>query len=153
MLQRFTSDQFFFKMLLLEPDRHDAPPIDLVFAVFLLFRNARPLGGFAFLFWGPDPANPDRPETLARIRFEGANPDGEGNERPVNYVTTPLGITVGHTLGDLKTAYGTTVSAGSNANEHWYRYTEAGGELCFYFGSGTPTDASEIVEIATECRR
>jgi len=110
------------------------------------------VGGLAFLFFGAHPGDPDAPEFLVRIRYEGSLPDAEGNERPPGYVATPLGITVGNTLGDLKVAYGSTVNAGSNANEHYYRYTEAGGELCFYFGSATPTDASEILEIATECR-
>jgi peptidoglycan hydrolase-like protein with peptidoglycan-binding domain len=110
------------------------------------------VGGLAFLFFGPHPADPDAPEILVRIRYEGSLPDAEGDERPPGYVATPLGITVGNTLADLKVAYGSSVNAGSNASEHYYRYTEAGGELCFYFGDSTPTDSSEILEIATECR-
>jgi peptidoglycan hydrolase-like protein with peptidoglycan-binding domain len=110
------------------------------------------VGGLAFLFFGPHPADPDAPEILVRIRYEGSLPDAEGNERPPGYVATPLGITVGSTLADLKVAYGSSVNAGSNANEHYYRYTEAGGELCFYFGASAPSDSTEILEIATECR-
>jgi peptidoglycan hydrolase-like protein with peptidoglycan-binding domain len=110
------------------------------------------VGGLAFLFFGAHPGDPDAPEFLVRIRYEGSLPDAEGNERPPGYVATPLGITVGNTLGDLKVAYGSTVNAGSNANEHYYRYTEAGGELCFYFGDSAPTESSEILQIATECR-
>ncbi|MFH1103773.1 MAG: peptidoglycan-binding protein [Actinomycetota bacterium] len=108
--------------------------------------------GFAFLFYGPDPINPDRPETLARIRFEGPSDDAAGTPRPDNYATTAKGITVGDTLTDLKAAYGNGVTAGSNSEEHYYRYTDSGGVLCFYFGANAPTDSSPILEIATECR-
>lgn len=108
--------------------------------------------GMAFLFYGPHAGDPDRPETLARIRFEGPSDDAEGNPRPDNYVTTAEGITVGDTLADLKAAYGSDVAAGSNSEEHYYRYTDSNGELCFYFGGSEPTDSSEIIEIATECR-
>ena len=108
--------------------------------------------GFAFLFYGPDPNNLDRPKTLARIRFEGPSDDAAGNPRPDNYATTAKGITVGDTLTDLMAAYGTGVRSGSNSEEHYYRYSDSGGELCFYFGATTPTDASPILEIATECR-
>lgn len=110
------------------------------------------VGGLAFLFFGPHPGDPDAPEYLVRIRYEGSTPDAEGNDRPPGYVATPLGITVGNTLADLKVAYGSSVTAGSNANEHYYRYSEAGGVLCFYFGSSAPNDSTEIIEIATECR-
>lgn len=111
------------------------------------------IGGFAFLFYGPDPANPDRPETLARIRFEGAHPDARGAARPDNYVTTAEGVTVGDTVADLRAAYGGRVILGNNADEHYYRYSDSGGELCFYFTTPTaPSDFSPIGEIATECR-
>jgi peptidoglycan hydrolase-like protein with peptidoglycan-binding domain len=108
--------------------------------------------GLAFLFFGPDPTNLDRPETLQRVRFEGPSDDAAGNPRPDNYVTTAEGITVGDTLADLKAAYGSSVAAGSNADEHYYRYAAGGGELCFYFGSDAPDDFDPIVEMATECR-
>ncbi|MBU1865985.1 MAG: peptidoglycan-binding protein [Actinobacteria bacterium] len=111
------------------------------------------IGGFSFLFFGPDPANPDRPETLARVRFEGAHPDADGADRPDDYVTTSEGITVGDTLADLKAAYGSGVKPGSNAEEHYYRFTDSGGELCFYFTTtDEPADSAKISEIATECR-
>ena len=111
------------------------------------------IGGFAFLFYGPDPVNPDRPETLARIRFEGAHPDAGGAARPDNYVTTAEGVTVGDTVADLKAAYGTRVTPGNNADEYYYRYADSGGELCFYFTTAAaPTDFSPISEIATQCR-
>lgn len=108
--------------------------------------------GMAFLFYGPHAGEPDRPETLARIRFEGPSDDAEGNPRPENYVTTAEGITVGDTLADLKSAYGSDVASGSNDEEHYYRYADSRGELCFYFGGTAPTDTSPILEIATECR-
>ena len=108
--------------------------------------------GFAFLFYGPDPNNPDRPETLARIRFEGPSDDAAGIARPENYATTAKGITVGDTLADLTAAYGSGVKSGSNSTEHYYRYSDSGGVLCFYFGATAPTDTSQITEIATECR-
>ena len=108
--------------------------------------------GLAFLFYGPDPNNLGRPETLARIRFEGPSDDASGEPRPANYVTTAEGVTVGHNLAHLKSAYGDRVKPGSNANEHYYRLSDSGGELCFYFGGSAPTDGSVILEIATECR-
>jgi len=108
--------------------------------------------GLAFLFFGPSPSDPDRAETLERIRFEGPSDDADGEPRPDDYVTTVEGIAVGDTLADLKAAYGSSVSSGSNEDEHWYRYSDAGGELCFYFGADTPSDSSPILEIATECR-
>jgi peptidoglycan hydrolase-like protein with peptidoglycan-binding domain len=108
--------------------------------------------GLAFLFYGPDPTYPDRPETLARIRFEGPGYDAAGDPRPANYVTTAEGVTVGHNLAFLRSAYGDRVKPGSNSNEHYWRYADSGGELCFYFGASAPTDGSPIVEIATECR-
>lgn len=106
----------------------------------------------AFLFFGPHSGEPDRPETLDRIRYEGPSEDAEGNPRPDDYVTTAEGITVGDTLADLQSAYGSNVDAGSNSEEHYYRYTDSGGELCFYFGSDEPDESDQIIEIATECR-
>jgi len=108
--------------------------------------------GFAMLFFGPHPGEPDRPETFERLRFEGPSDDAEGEPRPEDYATTAEGITVGDTLADLKVAYGDDVSAGSNDEEHYYRYTDSGGELCFYFGGSAPDDTDQILEIATECR-
>lgn len=110
--------------------------------------------GFALLFYGPDPNNPDRPETWARHRFEGPGFDRNGNARPEGYATTAEGITVGDTLADLKDAYGTRVRLGSNDEEFYYRFTDSGGELCFYFDTtAEPTDFAPIVEIASQCRR
>ena len=109
--------------------------------------------GLAFLFFGPSPSDPDRPETLERIRFEGPSDDADGNPRPDDYVTTAEGIAVGDTLADLEAAYGSAVAPGSNDEEHWYRYADSGGELCFYFGADEPAGSSPILEIATECRR
>jgi len=108
--------------------------------------------GFAFLFFGPDPNNPDRPETLERIRFEGPSSDADGNPRPDHYATTAEGITVGDTVADLQAAYGDRVTLGNNSDESFYRLTDSGGELCFYFGPDAPTDFSPITEIASECR-
>jgi len=109
--------------------------------------------GFAFLFFGPDPNNPDRPETFVRHRFVGPTVDAAGNPRPDNYATTAEGITVGDTLADLKAAYGSQVTSGSNSDEFYYRLTDSGGELCFYFDTpDEPTDYSPISEIASECR-
>lgn len=109
--------------------------------------------GFAFLFFGPDPNNPDRPETFVRHRFVGVGVDAAGNPRPDDYATTAEGITVGDTLADLEAAYGSRVTPGSNDEEHYYRFADAGGELCFYFGTGEePTAYSPITEIASECR-
>lgn len=109
--------------------------------------------GFAFLFHGPDPNNPDRPETFERHRFEGPSADASGTPRPANYATTMEGITVGHTLADLKDAYGTRVRSGHNSEEYYYRFADSGGELCFYFDTeDEPTDFDPIVEIASECR-
>jgi peptidoglycan hydrolase-like protein with peptidoglycan-binding domain len=109
--------------------------------------------GFAFLFFGPpDPENPDRPETFVRHRFEGPGLDADGNPRPENYATTAEGITVGDTVADLVAVYGDRVSPGSNSREYYYRFTDGGGELCFYVGAEEPTDFSPIIEIASECR-
>jgi hypothetical protein len=109
--------------------------------------------GFAFLFYGPDPNNPDRPETFARHRFVGPSDDADGNPRPANYATTAEGITVGDTLADLQAAYGDGVAAGSNSKEYYYRFADGGGELCFYFDTDDePTEFSPITEIASECR-
>ena len=48
--------------------------------------------------------------------------------------------------------YGTQVSAGTNSEEHYYRFGAAdGSEVCFYFGEDAPDDNDEIVEISTEC--
>ncbi len=125
-----------------------------------LITDPQPLGlrgiyieGFAFLFFGPDPSDPDHPETFARWRFEGPTRDANGNARPDDYATTAEGITVGDTVADLKAAYGAQVTLGSNSDEFYYRLTDSGGELCFYFiGSSEPTDFSLISEIASECR-
>jgi len=109
--------------------------------------------GFAFLFFGPDPVYPDAPETLERIRYTGPGNDAEGNPRPDDYVTTAKGIAVGDTVADLKAAYGAAVTLGHNSNEYYYRLTDSGGELCFYFVTAdAPTDFSPISEMATECR-
>ncbi len=108
--------------------------------------------GLAFLFYGPDPNNPGRPETLERIRFEGPSDDASGEPRPTNYVTTAEGVTVGHNLAHLESAYGDRVKPGSNSEEHYWRFADSGGELCFYFGASAPTDGSLIIEIATQCR-
>ena len=109
--------------------------------------------GLAFLFFGPDPNNPDRPETFVRHRFVGPTVDAAGDPRPDNYATTAEGITVGDTLADLKAAYGSQVTSGSNSDEFYYRLTDSGGELCFYFDTpDEPTDYSPISEIASECR-
>ena len=109
--------------------------------------------GFAFLFFGPDPANPDRPETFERHRFVGPSDDAAGDPRPPDYATTAEGITVGDTVTDLEAAYGARVSLGHNSNEYYYRLTDSGGELCFYFDTAdAPTDFSPITEIASECR-
>ena len=108
--------------------------------------------GFAFLFFGPDPSNPDRPETFVRHRFVGPTVDASGNPRPEDYATTAEGITVADTLADLQAVYGSRVTHGSNDEEHYYRFTDAGGELCFYFGADEPTGYSPITEIASECR-
>ena len=109
--------------------------------------------GFALLFYGPDPNNPDRPETFVRHRFVGPGRNAAGEPRPDNYATTAEGITVGDTLADLKAAYGSAVTAGSNDEEHWYRLVYSTGDLCFYFDTDdAPTDYSPISEIASECR-
>ncbi|MCB2222767.1 MAG: peptidoglycan-binding protein [Actinobacteria bacterium] len=108
--------------------------------------------GMAFLFYGPSTDYPAQPERLARIRFEGPSDDASGEARPDHYVTTAEGITVGDTLSELKAAYGSKVKSGSNDDEHYYRFTDSNGELCFYFGASAPTDASAIREMATECR-
>ena len=109
--------------------------------------------GIAFLFYGPNDDDPDRPETFARVRYVGPSFDANGDPRPAGYVQTLSGITVGHTLADLQDTYGSQVRAGSNSEEHYYRYGAAdGSEVCFYFGEDAPTDSSQIVEISTECR-
>ncbi len=108
--------------------------------------------GFAFLYFGPDPTDLARPETFERWRFEGPSDDADGVARAADYATTAEGITVGDTLADLQAAYGTDVDAGSNSSEHYYRYTDSGGEMCFYFGASAPASTSVIIEIASECR-
>jgi hypothetical protein len=108
--------------------------------------------GIALLFYGPSTDYPGQPETLARIRFEGAGYDAGDEPRPANYVTTAEGITVGNTLAQLKAAYGSSVKSGSNDDEHYYRFSDSRGELCFYFGGSEPGNNTQIVEIATECR-
>lgn len=109
--------------------------------------------GFALLFFGPDPNNPDRPETFVRHRFLGPTLDAEGNPRGDDYATTAEGITVGDTLADLQAAYGSRVTAGSNSEEHYYRLADSHGVLCFYFGTeDAPGEYSAITEIASECR-
>ncbi|MDX1691606.1 MAG: peptidoglycan-binding domain-containing protein [Acidimicrobiia bacterium] len=106
----------------------------------------------AFLFFGPYEGGPERAETLERVRYEGPSVDADGNDRPENYVTTAEGITVGDTRVELRAAYGDDVDPGSNDEEFYERFTDSGGELCFYFGADEPEDLSPIVEIATECR-
>ena len=106
----------------------------------------------AFLFYGPSTDYPGYAEQLARIRYEGPGFDANGDPRPSNYVATALGVTVGHDLGYLKEIYGSQVKSGDNGSEYYYRYTDSGGELCFYFGGSSPSNSSEILEIATECR-
>ena len=109
--------------------------------------------GFAFLFYGPDPNNPDTPETFRRHRFVGPSDDANGNARPADYATTAEGITVGDTLTDLKAAYGDRVTSRSNSDEFFYRLSDSKGELCFYFDTADePTEFSPISEIASECR-
>ncbi len=108
--------------------------------------------GLAFLFYGPNAEYPGRPETLGRVRYVGPSYDANGDERPENYVTTDEGITLGNTLADLKSAYGSRVKAGSNSEEHYYKLTDSAGVICFYFGADAPTDDSTIVEMSTECR-
>jgi hypothetical protein len=109
--------------------------------------------GLRFLFFGPHPGEPDRAETLERIRFQGPTLDAGDEPRPEHYVTTAEGVTVGDTLVELLAAYGDDVRAGSNDEEYYYRYTDSGGELCFYFDTEEePDDLSVISEMATECR-
>jgi peptidoglycan hydrolase-like protein with peptidoglycan-binding domain len=108
--------------------------------------------GFALLFFGPDPVHPAEPETFERWRFEGPSDDAAGVARPDDYATTGEGITVGDTLVDLVAAYGSDVTAGSNSEEHYFRFSDSGGEMCFYFGAAAPTNSSTIIEIASECR-
>lgn len=109
--------------------------------------------GIAFLFTGPNDDNPGRPETFARVRYVGPSFDADGEPRPAGFVQTLSGITVGHTLEDLIDTYGTAVRAGSNSEEHYYRYGAAdGSEVCFYFGEDEPDDNDQILEISTECR-
>ena len=108
--------------------------------------------GMAFLFYGPNAANPTRPETFGRVRYVGPSFDADDTPRPAGYVQTLSGITVGNTLAELKATYGSQVGPGSNSEEHYYRYAASGKEVCFYFGASAPTDSSKIVEISTECR-
>lgn len=109
--------------------------------------------GIAFLFYGPTPSDPTRPEVFGRVRYVGPSFDKDGNPRPAGYVQTKSGITVGNSLADLIETYGTGVKPGSNSKEKYYRYGSADGkEVCFYFGKDTPTDSSKILEISTECR-
>ena len=108
--------------------------------------------GFRFLFFGPNVTYPTRPQTLVRIRVLASTTDAEGNPRPVYYVTTPQGIGPGHTRAQLLEVY-PGVSSGKNGDgEFYYRLTNSGGELCFYFGETEPTDTSPILEMSTECR-
>ncbi len=67
-------------------------------------------------------------------------------------MTTSAGITVGDSLSELKAAYGDAADDGSNDNEYFYRLSDSGGTLCFYFGADEPGDSDAITEIATECR-
>lgn len=108
--------------------------------------------GMAFLFFGPTPADPGIPETFGRFRYVGPSFDKDGNPRPAGYVQTLSGITVGNTLADLKETYGSNVKPGSDTVGHYYRYASSGKEVCFYFGKTAPTDATQIVEISTQCR-
>lgn len=107
--------------------------------------------GFRFLFFGPNASLPSRPKTLVRVRVFASTTDADGNPRPALYVITPQGIGIGHTRAELLTVY-PGLSAGNNGDEYYYRLTNTGGELCFYFGETAPTDASLIVEMSTECR-
>jgi hypothetical protein len=109
--------------------------------------------GLAFLFLGPNAENPGRPETFWRVRYVGESFDENGHPRPYGWVQTLSGITVGDTLEDLIDTYGSQVNAGSNSEEHYYRFGAAdGSEVCFYFGEDEPDDNDEILEISTECR-
>jgi len=109
--------------------------------------------GLAFLFIGPNAENPGRPKTFWRVRYLGDSYDANGLPRPYGWVQTLSGITVGDTLEDLIDTYGSSVSHGSNSEEHYYRYGAAdGSEVCFYFGASAPDDNDQIVEISTECR-
>jgi hypothetical protein len=108
--------------------------------------------GLNFLFFGPSSGDPTRAESFQRLRFVGPSDDADGEPRPDDYVTTAKGITVGDNLADLKAAYGDQAKSGSNADEHFYRLSDSGGTLCFYFGANEPGDSSTITEISTECR-
>lgn len=109
--------------------------------------------GLAFLFLGPNTSYPGRAEHFARVRYVGPSFDVNDLPRPTGWVRTLSGITVGNTLAELKTTYGTGVQPGSTGSEHYYRYGAGdGSEVCFYFGKTAPTDASPITEISTECR-
>jgi len=109
--------------------------------------------GLAFLFIGPNAENPGRPMTFWRVRYVGESYDANGLPRPYGWVQTLSGITVGDTLDDLIETYGTQVRAGSNSEEHYYRYGAAdGSEVCFYFGPDEPDDNDPVLEISTECR-
>ena len=102
--------------------------------------------GFRFLFYGPSPGE------LARVRIFAPGNDAAGNPRPASYAMTPQGIGPGMTRAQLLEVYPGLGSGETDDGDHYYRLTNAGGELCFYFGEETVTDASVIVEISTECR-
>ena len=102
--------------------------------------------GFRFLFFGPEPGH------LARIRVLAPTTDTDGDPRPEFYVTTPQGIGPGHTRSALLTVYPGVTSGKNSDGEYFYRLTNSGGELCFYFGTTQPTDTSPILEMSTMCR-
>jgi hypothetical protein len=102
--------------------------------------------GFRFLFFEPDPGH------LARIRVLAPTTDADGEPRPAFYVTTPQGIGPGHTRAKLLEIYPGVTSGKNSDDEYFYRLTNSGGELCFYFGTTQPTDTSPILEMSTECR-
>ncbi|HSM00990.1 MAG TPA: peptidoglycan-binding domain-containing protein [Acidimicrobiia bacterium] len=109
--------------------------------------------GLAFLFIGPNAENPTRPKTFWRVRYVGESYDANGLPRPYGWVQTLSGITVGDTLDDLIETYGSQVSAGSNSEEHYYRFGASdGSEVCFYFGPDEPDSDDPVLEISTECR-
>ena len=89
---------------------------------------------------------PDRPETLARVRFEGPSDDADGNPRPDNYVTTAEGITVGDTLADLKVAYGSNVGSGSSSEQAYYRWPQK-------YGGMSPQVARQVKALERENAR
>ncbi len=102
--------------------------------------------GFRFLFIGPDPGK------LGRIRILAPTTDKDGKPRHPFYATTPQGVGPGHTRAQLLEIYPGLSSGKNGDGEYWYRLTNAGGELCFYFGETQPTDTSVILEMSTECR-